>query len=155
MDKLRNFGINPEENTKEEIAVYSLAFCYSRVEKAIEEYLRQFDLSPAKFNTLLIIHHQGGKEGISQVDIGKKLVVTASNMTKLLDRLSKEGLIKRYAQKGDRRVKLIKATPKATDILEKAWAGYVETVKKVTGCLEAEELSQVSQILVKWFDKLK
>lgn len=155
MEKLRNFGINPDENTKEEIAVYSLAFCYSRVEKAIEDYLRQHDLSVAKFNTLLIIEHQGGKNGISQVDIGKKLVVTASNMTKLLDRLSKEGLIKRYAQKGDRRVKLIRTTPKATAILNQAWGGYVETVKKITGCLEEKELTQVSTTLIKWFEQLK
>jgi len=155
MANLEQFGINPKENTPEEIAVYSLVFCFSRVEKEIEEYLRQYDLSPAKLNTLLIIKHQGGKEGISQVEIGKKLIVTASNTTKLLDRLSKEDLIQRHELKEDRRVKLIRITEKGSDILEKAWPGYVKTVERITGVLDKKELETVSNILIKWFDRLK
>ncbi len=155
MENLEKFGINNNDNSPEEIAVYSLAFCYSLVERQIEDYLKQFNISPAKFNTLLIIKHQGKDEGISQIDIGKRLIVTASNMTKLLDRLSKEGLIERHAQEGDRRVNLIKITKKGADILDKAWPGYVETVNKITGLLSKQELKQLSGTLLKWFEKLE
>ena len=155
MSRFEEFGINHQQNTDEEFAVYSLAFCYSAVEKKIENYLKQYNLSPAKFNTLLIIKHQGGKEGISQVEIGKRLVVTASNMTKLLDRLSKEGLIRRYSQKGDRRVNLVRITSKGSDILESAWPGYVETVKKITNPLSQPDLKNLSKILTGWFEKLE
>ena len=76
-------------------------------------------------------------------------------MTKLLDRLNKEGLIERHSQEGDRRVNLIKVTKKGSDILDKAWPGYVEIIKKVTGLISKQELKQVSDILLNWFEKLE
>lgn len=155
MADLEKFGIKRKETTPEEMAVYSMTFCYSMIEKEIENCLKPFELSIAKFNTLLIIKHQGGEAGISQVEIGKRLIVTASNMTKLLDRMEKEGMIERSARSGDRRVNIVKITQKASDLLEQAWEPYMETIKKLTGLLNKNELEEITNLSLKWFKQLQ
>jgi len=155
MKDLEKFGIKRDETTPEEMAVYSMTFCYSMIEKEIENCLKPFDLSIAKFNTLLIIKHQGGEDGISQVEIGKRLIVTASNMTKLLDRMEKEEMIERSSRSGDRRVNIVKITRKASDILEQSWPPYVETIKRLTHMLNKEELQHITNLSLKWFECLQ
>src|SRR3989339_9165 len=137
MEKLKRFGI--EDNDYQQGAVYGVAHVYFLISREIENYLKPFNLNPTSFNALMIIKHQGKEDGISQIDIGKRLVVTASNMTKLLDKLNNEALIERSAQKGDRRVNLIKITKKGSDLLDQAWPGYKGTIDEITGLLEKKE----------------
>jgi len=152
--EFKRFGIDIEKEKLERTAIYALACAYSVIERKISDYLRPFNLSPVKFNALMIIKHQGKSKGLSQVKIGKHLIVTASNMTRLLDRMSKEKLIERFPQKGDRRVNLIKITKKGSDILDKAWPGYCDRLVGIGGALKKNELEQISKLLLKWFDKL-
>ncbi|MEI7475513.1 MAG: MarR family transcriptional regulator [bacterium] len=154
MEKVKPFGIDFENDNYAENTVYGMAAVFSLIEKEVEEILKPYNLSTAKFNALMIIKHQGGDDGLSQVEIGKKLIVTASNMTKLLDRLTKENLIIREAQKGDRRVNIIKITQKGSELLDEAWPSYLQKIKELTGLLENQELKQISEILGKWFEKL-
>lgn len=155
MEYLNKFCIELEDNNANESTIYGMSFVFSRIEKEIEDYLKSYKLSTAKFNAMMIIKHQGKDKGISQVEVGKKLIVTASNMTKLTDRMVKDGYVKRYAQQNDRRVNLVKITQKGADLLDKAWPGYIETVKELTSLLDTEDLKNLSGILNKWFIKLE
>ena len=58
----------------------------------------------------MIIKHLGQQNGIQQNEISKRLLVTPSNITKLLDKLEKENMITRNSKTNDKRVKLIKIT---------------------------------------------
>lgn len=155
MQPFERFGIEVGKNNTAEGAVYGIASVYLIMEKQISDYLRPFALTPAKFNALMVLKHKGQKKGLSQVDIGRHLIVTASNMTRLIDRLHKEGLIERYAQEGDRRVNLIKITQKGSNILDKVWPGYYKKLTEIAGQLHAQELKQLSEILIHWFVKLE
>ncbi|MBF0252295.1 MAG: MarR family transcriptional regulator [Candidatus Omnitrophica bacterium] len=57
-----------------------------------------------------------------------KLLVTTSNMTRMIDKLEKEKLVTRIALEGDRRVKRILITKKGSDLLDKAWMPYKNAV---------------------------
>lgn len=154
MSVLERFCINTGKDNFRETSVYALACAYSHIEKAIAEYLRPFNLTPAKFNAMMVIKHAGKKEGFSQIDIGRRLIVTASNMTRLLDNLEKDGYIERFAREGDRRVNLIKISKKGSDMLDDVWPGYYNKIIEIANLLGKEDLKQVSRYLVKWCDKL-
>lgn len=154
METLKNFGIEIKKDNYQEVAVYGLARIYSLIDKEISAYLRPYNLSLAKFNALMVIKHIGKDNGLSQIEIGRRLIVTASNMTRLLDKLAKEGLIERLSQKGDRRVNIIRITKKGTDILDKAWPGYYKKVLSLANLLEKNELKQAANLVVKWCHKL-
>ena len=155
MQPLERFGIEIGKDNFTEGAIYGVASVYLTIEKQISDYLRPFDMSPAKFNVLMVLQHKGKKRGLSQVDIGRHLIVTASNMTRLLDRLRKEGFIERFAQEGDRRVNLIKITHKGSQMLDKAWPGYYKKLSQIAGQLDSKELRQLSKMMIHWFVKLE
>lgn len=154
MGARKHFGINSGKGDSPETAVYALACAYSYIEKEISRQLMPFKLTPAKFNAMMVIKHIGKENGISQIDIGRRLIVTASNMTRLLDKLEKEGYIERLTRKGDRRVNLIKISEKGSDILDKVWPGYYRKIIAIANLLEKDDLKQVSSLLRQWCDKL-
>jgi DNA-binding MarR family transcriptional regulator len=103
---------------------------------------------------MMVIKHAGKEFGLSQIDIGRRLIVTASNMTRLLDKLEKEGYIERFSREGDRRVNLIKISKKGSDILNRVWPGYHGKILDIANSMDKEDLKEISQLLVKWCDKL-
>lgn len=112
MEYLKSFGVETGQGKYHEEMVYGVALVYTTLFNDIATYLNTYNLTPAKMNALMIIKHQGLDKGISQIDIGKRLMVTASNMTRVLDKMEREGLIGRSALEGDKRVKIIKITAK-------------------------------------------
>jgi DNA-binding MarR family transcriptional regulator len=140
MQHLEVFGIDIGKGKFQEIAIYVLARIYSLLEREISNYLRPFGLTPAKFNAMMVIKHKGKDKGISQIEIGRQLIVTASNMTRLLDRLSKEGFIERLAEGGDRRVNLIKISQKGSSVLDQVWPGYYKKINALAQLLETKDL---------------
>lgn len=155
MEKFKRFGIDAKSDNFVQTSIYGVFSVYALLDKEIENYLRQYGLSSSKFNMLMVIKHQATENGISQIDIGKRLVVTASNMTKQLDKLAAEGLVERFAQVGDRRVNLIRITKEGSDLLDKIWPGYHKTIENIAENLSIEERKLLSNILAKWFEKLE
>jgi len=154
MDYFKSLGIDLRANKFHEQAAYGVALLYHFLDNRIAAHLAGFGLTPAKFNVLMVLKHQAGGRGMSQVAIGKRLIVTASNMTRLLDKLEKEGLTQRSAQKGDRRVKTIHITPKGSHLLDKAWPGYDRQLKDLAATLDTKDQKALSGLLIKWFSRL-
>ena len=103
----------------------------------------------------MIIKHVGGYDGIQQNEISKRLLVTPSNITKLLDKLEKEGLITRNLKQDDRRAKLIRITDFGSKRLDKAWTLYIKTTKKLLDKIAAVDADYVEKVLVDWLINIK
>ncbi len=154
MNYFETFGINVGKGKYHEEVIYSIVLAFNLLNNEMTSYLKDFNLTPAKFNVLMVIQHQGGKDGISQVAISKKLIVTASNMTRLLDKMEREKLIERASQEGDRRVKIIKITEKASKLLDAVWPGYKEKMEELASSLNKDEQKVVSEMLIKLVNNL-
>jgi DNA-binding MarR family transcriptional regulator len=68
---------------------------------------RQYGLTAAQSIVLRILYHEGP---LSSADLSRRLYVTPSNMTGVIDRLEKKALVERVRQAADRRVVLITLT---------------------------------------------
>ncbi|MBI4801312.1 MAG: winged helix-turn-helix transcriptional regulator [Elusimicrobia bacterium] len=155
MKEYEFFGMDPGIYRPHEIPVYGVALVYKRLDNAVAKYLNQFNLSVIKFNVLAIIQYQGGDQGISQVEISKRVIVGASNIARLLERMEAEGLIKRYPHKTDRRVNLVRNTEKAEKLIKRLWNGYDEVVKGLAAKLTRKEQKAAARLMANWFVKLK
>jgi len=155
MKPFSRFGIEIHKDKVWEGAIYGVACAYAFIEKAISGYLRPYKLTPAKFNAMMVIKHTGKDKGISQVEIGRHLIVTASNMTRLVDKLETEGYIERLNLAGDRRVNLVKISKKGSSLLDKVWPGYYKKIQELADYLGPDELRQVARLLEKWCVKLE
>ena len=137
-----------------EEAIYSLVLIYNIFDDEISRFLKPFNLTPGKFNILLVTKHQGKDQGISQVDISKRLIVTPSNMTKMLVKLGKDGFIERLALEGDRRVNLIRITKKGSHVLDQVWSGYNAKLESFVARLSTDTQKRLAELLGIWLSKL-
>lgn len=142
MSIFQDLGIADAKGRGREEFLYNLAACYSLLEKEISRCLTPYGLSTVKLNVLLIVKHIGGRAGLPQAEIAKRMIVSAGNITRLLDRLQKEELVDRVADPVDRRVNRVRVTKKASDLLDKVWPVYEDCIRK-TVCFSKEEIGRV------------
>ena len=146
-------GIDIGQGKYHEEMVYGLALIYTAIYNEIDIYLKKYHLTPGEMNVLMLVKHQGKDQGLSQVGMGRRLMVTAHNMTRLIQRLEKHGLIKRTSDKGDGRVNLVQITAKGSALLDKAWPGYDKKVKEQAGKLSAEDQKNLAGLIQRWLEK--
>jgi MarR family 2-MHQ and catechol resistance regulon transcriptional repressor len=151
MADFKKYGILPEKGRKYENIIYVIALIYEKYIRIISDYLAKFNLSPAKFNLLMVVCFQGGKDGITQVAIGGKLIVSAGNITGLVEKLVKDGLVTRETNPQNRRENKIKITPKGRTLIDKVWPGYNDLANKMTDIIPPSEQPRLSKILESWF----
>ena len=152
---LKNFYLDTVKGRPSAEAFNGMLCVYSLLYRKMEDYFKDYELTPVKFNALLLLKHLGGKEGLSQNEICHHLIVSPSNITRLIDRLIADHFVERHPSKSDRRVKIIKITPKGSAILEKLFHGYGEMIQQSVYVLERQEVEQLAGLLLKWFSKLE
>ncbi|MBF0531881.1 MAG: MarR family transcriptional regulator [Candidatus Omnitrophica bacterium] len=150
MNNLDAFGVETGKGRYDEEAFYQFVLVYTLLFDRISKYLDRFDLTPAKMNVLMVIKHQGGAEGLSQREIGQRLLVTASNMTRVLDKLEREKLIERAGRLEDRRVKVVRISKKGSQILDSVWPGYVKEMRTLMNKLSSDDQKNLAGIFKKW-----
>lgn len=151
---LNNFYLDAVRGRKSAEAFNALMCIYSLLQRNTEEYFKAYDLTSVQFNVLLLIRHLGKDEGLSQNEICKHMIVTASNITRLIDRMIENGLVTRAASPRDRRVNLVKITEKGAKLLDDTWHGYGEMIQQSVYVLERKDVEQLADLLLKWFSKL-
>jgi len=155
MTDLEAFGIEVKSSQYFEEAFYRLLLVYTVLFDKIAKYLDGYELTPAKMNVLMIIKHQGKNEGLSQREISTRLMVSPSNMTRLLDKLERDKLIERVGQEGDKRVKIIRISSKGSKLLDTVWPGYMQSMKQAMDKLTLAEQKVLSELLFKWLRDLR
>ena len=152
---MENIDLYLKNQTEEAKLIYTIGILWNKISTKLESTLSKYNLNIAKFNILMIIKHAGANDGIQQNEISKHLLVTASNITKLLDKLEKDGMIVRSSKESDRRVKLITVTEKSSDILDKAWKVYQKEIKEITAKMPVSEAKQLNKQLLEWLTNIK
>jgi len=103
-------------------------------------FFARWDLSPSQFNVLNLLSDQ--PDGLSQIKLGQLLITHRSNVTGLVDRLERRGLVARRDSAHDRRAycvvlsaaghKLIqRILPEYYRVADKVWAGFSPQRAKV------------------------
>ncbi len=147
-------GVRDGKDRMREEVLYNLAACYALAERKVNQVLAPYNLSPVKMNVLLVIKHVGKNNGLSQVEIGKRMIVSASNMTHLIDRLEKEKLVERTPLRGDRRVKVICITKKGSDLLDSVWPVYKKEVNGMMSVMPELDIKTACVVLSGFREKL-
>ena len=83
------------------------------------ELFKQHGLSAPQFNILRILRGaaQNGEDGLACGNIGERLLAQAPDLTRLLDRMAAQGLVRRERGSRDRRVVTTHVTDKGLAVL--------------------------------------
>ena len=82
-----------------------------------EQLTRTSELTGTQYNVLRILRG-AGPEGMACREIGDRMITHDPDITRLLDRMEKRGLITRERQKDDRRVVKTRITPQGLELLK-------------------------------------
>ena len=110
-----------------------------------QRLFRPHGLTAAQYNVLNILAAM--PDGISQRELGDRLVVDRSNVTGLLDRLEKIGWVRRTDDPADRRVYRVVLTPAGRALWGKIAPLYREVVAQITHGLSAKRLQDGLDLL--------
>lgn len=123
------------------LAWLRLARVFQQVDRASAEHLRAWDLSVAQFDVLT---HVGSAEGCTQQELADRLLVTKGNVTQLLDRLERRGLVVR-CQEG--RTNCLYLTPTGRQLYEQVVPAQEAFIDEQLSVLSPAELAQLSRLL--------
>jgi DNA-binding MarR family transcriptional regulator len=92
----------------EEKAFVELLHTTDRLSRGVAAVLKTEALSPTQYNVLRVL--RGAPDGLPCGEIGRRLITREPDITRLLDRMEKHGLISRCRQTKDRRTVLSRIT---------------------------------------------
>ena len=106
-------------------------------EKKAQLLFRPYGLTPAQFNVLNCLSDQ--PDGMRASDLARSLIVDPSNVTGMLKRMKKEGLVREIANPGDRRQHVVALSAKGLEAWTRCNRAYQRSLRALDSELTAHE----------------
>ncbi|MGB8226255.1 MAG: MarR family transcriptional regulator [Sedimentisphaerales bacterium] len=137
-------------NIVEHEAALNVYFTAACLKKRADAFFKSFGLTDVQFNVMMLLVYQAGPEGgLSQAQLSDMMLVNRANITTLIDRMEKAGLVIRTSDSADRRTNIIKLTAKGKNFYTKAEPYYDRQIRKMMTGLNQVEQKKLISILEK------
>lgn len=110
------------------------------------QLLKEHDLSPNQYNALRIL--RGAPDGLLCGEISARMITRDPDITRLLDRLEKRGLIGRCRQDPDRRRILVHIAPEGLKLLARLDRIVCDLHRRQIGHLGPRQLRELTRLLL-------
>lgn len=117
----------------------------NRLSQGVVEVLRPAGLTPTQFNVLRIL--RGSRRPLTCGEMGERMIARDPDVTRLLDRLDKQGLVTRSRSREDRRVVVTEITEKGLALLEDLDEPVARLHREQLGHLGPEKLRELGLLL--------
>jgi len=103
-------------------------------------FFERWDLSPSQFNVLNLLRLSSA--GLSQTELSRELIMHRSNVTGLVDRLEKRGLVERKDAAKDRRAYRVVLTSAGERLVRDILPAYYAGAERVWEGLSRQRVTQ-------------
>ena len=141
----------PTENQRrragcpEEAAFLDLLRTTDMLSRGLIQVLKTEELSATQYNVLRIL--RGAPEGLPCGEIASRMITRDPDVTRLLDRLDKRGLISRRREPRDRRTVMAQITPDGLKLLARLDEPVQEGHQRQLGHLGRARLRTLTELL--------
>jgi MarR family 2-MHQ and catechol resistance regulon transcriptional repressor len=125
---------------------YDFVTAYQDVMRWVNELMSQHGITLAQYGVLRNL--ENGEE-VRLSDLSQRLVCTNSNVTRLIDFLSREGLVKRIEDREDRRVTRVRLTDSGRQLRDEITPQYQAYVGSLTAGFSNVERAAFTGLLAK------
>ena len=129
----------------EEVAFLDLLRTCDLLSRGPAQVLKSEDLSATQYNVLRIL--RGAPEGLPCGEIANRMITRDPDVTRLLDRLEKRGLISRWRETADRRMVMARITEDGLKLLDRLDEPVQVTHRRQLGHLGQERLQALAELL--------
>ena len=116
----------------------------------LARFLKPYRLTPTQYNALRILRGSH-PESLACREVGRRMVTPVPDVTRLLDRLERQGAVERVRDPEDRRVVRVRVSYRGLEMLEELDGPLDSWVRKRLSVLGEEEL----RLLVDSLGKLR
>ena len=139
-------------DSPEQQAYLNLAYTHAQLTAEFTKLFKAHGLSEATYNILRVLrgvrkHPENGRDALPCGEIGGRLVTRVPDVTRLIDRLVKAGLVDRIRGEADRRVVLARITTQGLAKLRKLDSPLLDLHEQTLGHLTSAELKQLNNLL--------
>ncbi|MGZ5922276.1 MAG: MarR family winged helix-turn-helix transcriptional regulator [Rhizomicrobium sp.] len=140
---------------KDELRLWlRLLTCTNLIEAGIRKRLSEnFDTTLPRFD--LLAQLERAPKGMTLGDLSRRMMVTNGNVTGLVERLVQSGHLKRSALPNDRRVQIVKLTPKGQANFNRIASAHEGWIAEFFARLSPKEIDGLIQSLGKLKDSVK
>ena len=110
----------------------------------IEPGLAARGLTPTQLGVLEALLHQGA---MTHRDLGRKVLTSAGNMTDVVDKLERRGLVRRVRDQADRRAVRVELTDAGQALIQEVFPRHAADIARVMAGLAPADLRQLGALL--------
>lgn len=114
------------------------------------EILKEYKLSKIQFIALQWVNDSSG---ITIGQVAKNLDLAYSTTTDIIDRLEKNGFVRRERSKTDKRLVQVKIEPTGLELIERVIEKRIEFIEEITQDLDLNEKELLTKLLEKMMKK--
>ena len=129
----------------EESAFLDLLRTTDMLARGMVKVLKTEDLSSTQYNVLRIL--RGAPEGLPCGEIANRMITRDPDVTRLLDRLEKRGLVSRCRENEDRRTVKVRIAPEGLKVPEKLDEPVQSAHRQRLGHLGRARLQELTELL--------
>src|SRR5579864_5581081 len=129
----------------EEAALLDLVRTCDLLSRGPAQVLKREDLSGTQYNVLRIL--RGAPEGLACGEIASRMITRDPDVTRLLDRLERRGLISRCRETKDRRTVMARITPDGLKLLARLDEPVQAAHRRLLGHLGRERRRTLTELL--------
>lgn len=119
---------------------------FDSVTARIDRHQSTGDVSGSQFGTLEMLYHLGPQ---NQNTIGKKLIISKSNVVAVIDKLEKRGLVRRERSRQDRRCIFVHLTDSGQALIEELLPAHAAAITQEMGYLSTAEQKEMGRLCKK------
>jgi len=131
--------------TLEEAVFLELMRTVDMLSRGMVHILKAEDLSSTQYNVLRIL--RGAPEGLACGEVANRMITRDPDVTRLLDRLEKRGLISRCRETADRRTVMARITSEGLKLLARLDVPVQSGHQKQLGHLGQKRLRELTELL--------
>jgi DNA-binding MarR family transcriptional regulator len=135
----------PRFESPSQQAVVSLLVASALVLQRMNELLRGHGITHDQYNVLRILRG-AHPEGHPRVEVGRRMVSRAPDVTRLLDRLARQGLIERGWSRENRRLSVARITPDGLALLATVDPALHALQQELTQGVSAADLRVMAKV---------
>lgn len=135
--------------TREELSLKALTVmlkAFQSTQDVIKQDMTKYGLNPTEFAVLELLYSKGEQQ---IQHIGKRILLSSSSMTYVIDKLEQKGHIERKPCATDRRVIFAHITEKGKNFMEEAFPLHEKMITELFSVLTEEELETVIPLVKK------
>jgi DNA-binding MarR family transcriptional regulator len=116
----------------------------------IEAALKDAGFPPLSWYDVLLELRRATEGRLAPRDLEREMLLEQYNLSRLLDRMEAEGLVRRTPYPGDKRRQLVEITPEGRSLQKRMWSAYGAAIQKHVGArLDETEADMLAGLLGK------